>query len=74
MGRVLNKKTIQRIYDWIGTKLDSQSFYEQSGLDEVIKYGQFDIAHTVFEFGCGTGRFAQQLLGKRKTNTVLGFI
>jgi len=64
MDRVINKKTIQHIYDWIGTKLDSQSFYGQSGLDEIIKHGQFDTAHAVFEFGCGTGRFAQQLLGQ----------
>lgn len=64
MSKVLDKKTMRRLYDWIGSKLDSQSFYEQSGLDEVIRHGAFDTARAVFEFGCGTGRFAQQLFAK----------
>jgi ubiquinone/menaquinone biosynthesis C-methylase UbiE len=30
----------------------------------LLKYARFDAAHTVVEFGCGTGRFAEELLGK----------
>lgn len=59
-----NKESIKRFYDRLGSRLDSQSFYEQSGLDVLIRHGQFDSAHAVFEFGCGTGRLAEQLLSK----------
>jgi ubiquinone/menaquinone biosynthesis C-methylase UbiE len=60
-NRPLDKNSIKRFYDWLGEKLDTQSFYEQSGLDVLAHHGQFDSAHAVFEFGCGTGRLAEQL-------------
>ncbi len=67
--KVLSSKTLARIYNWIGKKLDSQSFYEQPGLDKMIKHGQFDTAKSIFEFGCGTGRLAEQLLQQHLPDT-----
>lgn len=52
----------RRFYNSLGTRLDSQAFYEQSGIDELIRCAAFDDTHAVFEFGCGTGRLANQLL------------
>jgi len=62
MTQMLDKQSIKRFYDRLGTRLDSQAFYEQSGLDVLIRYGHFESAHAVFEYGCGTGRLAKQLL------------
>lgn len=64
VSRERNKELIKRVYNWLGAKLDTQAFYEQSGVDEVIRHGRFDSAYTVFEFGCGTGRLAHQLLAE----------
>ncbi len=33
-------------------------------MDELIEHGHFEQAHRVFEFGCGTGRLAEQLLSR----------
>lgn len=51
------------MYDWVGKKLDTQSFYEDRATDELVRRGGFSDAQSVFEFGCGTGRFAARLLG-----------
>lgn len=51
----------RRFYDRFGKKQDSQSFYEDAALDELIQSGEFEKAHDVVEFGCGTGRFALRL-------------
>ena len=53
---------IQAFYDSFGKKQDTQSFYEDSALDELIAHAHFSEAEKVFEFGCGTGRFADRLL------------
>ena len=49
-------------YDHFGTKQDSQSFYETPALQALVKNSRFDQATSVFEFGCGTGHFAYELL------------
>lgn len=53
---------LRTYYDWLGKKLDTQSFYENPALDEIIAHADFDACEQVFEFGCGTGRFAECLL------------
>lgn len=53
---------LRAYYDWLGKKLDSQSFYENPALDEIIAHADFGSCAQVFEFGCGTGRFAERLL------------
>ena len=49
-------------YDRFGRKQDWQSFYEDVATEALIRNGEFDKAIAVFEFGCGTGRFAERLL------------
>lgn len=48
-------------YDGFGAKQDSQSFYEGPPIKALVAEGHFDLATSIFEFGCGTGRFAQEL-------------
>jgi ubiquinone/menaquinone biosynthesis C-methylase UbiE len=57
------------VYDRVGKKLDSQAFYEDRATDEIIRYGDFPNARSVFEFGCGTGRFAARLLREHLPET-----
>ena len=49
-------------YDRFGARQDAQAFYEDAALDELVAHGAFERATSVFEFGCGTGRFASRLL------------
>lgn len=49
-------------YDKFGARQDSQSFYESLALEQLVAHASFGSAHEVFEFGCGTGRFALDLL------------
>jgi ubiquinone/menaquinone biosynthesis C-methylase UbiE len=60
--RTLSHGEARRVYDLVGKKLDSQAFYEDRATDEIVRCGDFPNARSVFEFGCGTGRFAARLL------------
>ena len=60
--RTLDPATAQGYYDRFGEKQDSQGFYEDAALDELIAHSGFRDAGSVFEFGCGTGKFAARLL------------
>ncbi len=62
-GRGLTAADAKRFYDSIGKKQDVQ-FYENRALSALIAFSDFGAARSVFEFGCGTGRFAVELLGK----------
>lgn len=53
---------LRTYYNWLGKKLDTQSFYEDPALDELIAHADFGACEQAFEFGCGTGRFAERLL------------
>ncbi len=59
---VLSRSRVRRFYDRFGKMLDTQAFYEDAALDDLISHAEFDTAQSVFEFGCGTGRFAERLL------------
>ncbi len=61
---VLSHAQARRFYDRFGKKLDTQSFYEDAALDELIAHAAFWKALSVFELGCGTGRFAEHLLAE----------
>lgn len=50
------------MYDRIGARQDTQRFYEDTALDLLVTHADFGNARQVFEFGCGTGRFAVRLL------------
>ena len=60
--RVLSQSAAQHYYDRFGQKQDSQGFYEDPALDDLIEHATFQAAQSVFEFGCGTGKLAARLL------------
>jgi len=61
---MLTLEEAKAYYDDFGAKQDSQSFYEGPAIKRLIANSHFDLAASVFEFGCGTGRFAQELLNE----------
>lgn len=62
---VLTRSQTRAFYDRFGAKQDSQAFYEDVALDELIAHAAFGEAVQVFELGCGTGRLALRLLAER---------
>jgi SAM-dependent methyltransferase len=52
-------------YDRFGKKQDSQGFYENPALDDLMAHAAFSEARSVFEFGCGTGKLAARLLTRQ---------
>lgn len=60
--RVLDTAAAQAYYDRFGRKQDSQGFYEDPALDVLVAHANFQDAQHLFEFGCGTGKFAARLL------------
>jgi len=61
---VLTREQLRAFYDRFGSKQDTQAFYEDVALHDLIAYADFESAQAVFEFGCGTGRLAAELLAK----------
>ncbi|MFQ5347400.1 MAG: class I SAM-dependent methyltransferase, partial [Rhodothalassiaceae bacterium] len=60
--RTLSRAAMRAFYDRLGRGLDSQAFYEDPALEELVRAGAFEHARVVLEFGCGTGRLAAKLL------------
>lgn len=60
----ISRAQAQRFYDRLGGGQDTQAFYENPALDDLVAHGGFESAQSVFEFGCGTGRFAERLLSE----------
>ena len=60
--RYLSPEEAKRFYDRLGSAQDWQRFYENPAINELIAHSAFDSAHSVFEFGCGTGALAAHLL------------
>jgi ubiquinone/menaquinone biosynthesis C-methylase UbiE len=54
----------RRFYDRFGRKQDTQAFYENPALDQLVESAEFEDAHEIIEFGCGTGRFALRLFNE----------
>ena len=65
----LSHQEARRTYDRIGSLQDSQGFYEDRATALVLLHGDFTSAESVFEFGCGTGRFALRLFDEYLSNT-----
>jgi len=59
---VLTPSQARKFYDHWGTRQDTQAFYEDAALDDLVAHAAFGHAASLFEFGCGTGRFASRLL------------
>jgi ubiquinone/menaquinone biosynthesis C-methylase UbiE len=62
---MLEKKRVKEFYDGFGKKQDSQAFYEDAAVEDMVRHADFGTAEAVVEFGCGTGRFAEGLLSNR---------
>jgi cyclopropane fatty-acyl-phospholipid synthase-like methyltransferase len=62
---MLSPADARRTYDRIGRLQDTQAFYEDRATGLLLRHGGFESARAVFEFGCGTGRFAHRLLAER---------
>ncbi len=60
---MLNSHKIGEFYDGFGARQDKQ-FYESTPLSMLVAHSEFADAKSVFEFGCGTGKFAMLLLDK----------
>ena len=61
-GRYLSPAESKRFYDRFGSRQDWQGFYENPAINKLIAHAALDSAHSVFEFGCGTGALAARLL------------
>ena len=61
MALTLNQA--RRVYDRIGRVQDWQAFYEDATINRLLAESALTADQTIFEFGCGTGRLAAQLLG-----------
>jgi ubiquinone/menaquinone biosynthesis C-methylase UbiE len=51
-----------KFYDHLGTAQDRSGYYEHATLADLIRHAAFNKAYSLVEFGCGTGRFAEDLL------------
>ena len=60
--RNLSVEEARVFYDRFGAKQDQQLFYEGPALATLVANAGFAEAQSLFEYGCGTGRFAQELL------------
>lgn len=65
----LSHPEARRTYNRIGSLQDSQRFYEDPATELLLLHGNFASAEAVFEFGCGTGRFARRLLEEYLSKT-----
>jgi ubiquinone/menaquinone biosynthesis C-methylase UbiE len=70
---VLSPSAVKRFYDRFGARQDSQAFYEDRALDDLSENAGFAEARTITEFGCGTGRFARQILTRFPDVSYTGF-
>jgi ubiquinone/menaquinone biosynthesis C-methylase UbiE len=59
---VLTHEQAQAFYNRMGARQDWQAFYEAKATQNLIAHASFETAQAVFEFGCGTGAFAEHLL------------
>jgi ubiquinone/menaquinone biosynthesis C-methylase UbiE len=60
----LTASEVQAFYDRFGKKQDSQGFYEDPAVEDLIAHAGFQVSRKIFEFGCGTGKFAERLLAE----------
>jgi ubiquinone/menaquinone biosynthesis C-methylase UbiE len=60
--RTLSHAEAKRFYDRLGAVQDWQWPFEQPARERMVEHLELDRAAAVFELGCGTGRFARDLL------------
>lgn len=69
MAAMLSHHEARKFYDRFGARQDRQRFYEDPALVDLIVHSELRDAKAVFEFGCGTGRFARCLLEQHLQET-----
>jgi ubiquinone/menaquinone biosynthesis C-methylase UbiE len=62
--QILSSEQAKGFYDWMGAKQDTQWFYERPALVDLIAHLKLAGAEKVIEFGCGTGRLAEELFNR----------
>ncbi len=67
--RTLSHEQARRFYDRLGAGQDSQVFYEEPALRDLVRHAELDRARAVLEFGSGTGRFAVEILAEKLPET-----
>jgi len=65
----LSPEAARTFYDRFGTRQDWQHWYEDVAFADLITHGAFEVAESVFELGCGTGRLAERLLATHLPTT-----
>jgi ubiquinone/menaquinone biosynthesis C-methylase UbiE len=60
--RTLSHEEARAVYDRVGRNQDCHRFYEDPVTQKAVCHANLTGAKSVFEFGCGTGRFAEMLL------------
>ncbi len=60
--RMLSHAQARRFYDRFGKAQETQRFYEEKAIQQLIAAADFGEARRVVEMGCGTGRLAEDLL------------
>ena len=58
---VFSTSQARDFYDRFGARQDSQAFYEDAAVKRSLEVSGMHQARNILEFGCGTGRFAEQL-------------
>ena len=59
---VLSRGEVKAIYDRLGSRQERSAYYEDVAIADLTAHADFAHARRVFEFGCGTGRVAAELL------------
>jgi len=60
--RGLSHADVETFYDAFGARQDGAGYYEDVTLAELKRFAKFESATSIIEFGCGTGRFAEEML------------
>jgi ubiquinone/menaquinone biosynthesis C-methylase UbiE len=63
-ARMLTHQQATAFYDRLGAKQDWQAVFEAPATGDLIAHSSFETAQSVFEFGCGTGAFAERVLAR----------
>ncbi len=58
----LNPAQARSAYRRLGGALNSVGAYENRATRQILQHARFEQARSIFEFGCGTGSFAQGVL------------
>lgn len=60
--RGLTQTETEKFYDALGANQDGAGYYEDVTLAQLTRFANFESATSIVEFGCGTGRFAEEML------------